>query len=1067
MRSIVVLALLCLLPVSVLGQDSAGGTGSNSPDGADKPDRFAAESVVHERLSTVYRFAADGTGSREITVVSRILSEAAARQFGVVTIGFAGGNERVELDYVRVRKPDGSVVETPVADAQEMPQEVTRLAPFYSDLKEKQIPVRNLRVGDKLEYKARIIRTKADAPGEFWGQDSFGYGNSVVLEETIELRVPKGKYVKVWSPEYTPVTSEENGEIVYRWKGSQLEPTVKADGKANTKEVDPDGELPSVAWTTFKSWQDLGAWYRQLEADRVVADGDVKAKVAELIAGKTSDEEKIRALYTYVATQVRYIGVAFGVGRYQPHPAGEVLRNQYGDCKDKHTLLAAMLTSAGFHPEAVLIGAGIRFNQEVPSPAAFNHLITTLPLDGKQVWLDATSEIAPYRMLLPAIRDKQALVVPESGTANVDRTPASLPFAPFSRFIGRGTLTKEGTMKAHIEYTTRGDDEVVIRTVLRQVPPGQWDQFTQQFSQGIGFSGTTSHAEATRPDQTIDPEKLAYDYEREKTGDWDNYRILPLFPPVFITGVDEKNPPKKYPILLGEPRIETSVSTITLPDGWGAEPPKDVHEKTAFATFDKTYKIDHNMLTVERRVEILQNRVPAADWKTYKKWLDATVSEGESYVQLTSTGTKAGEKGPPAPGSNNEDAARLVKEAYNEIQRGEVNKAGKTLAEAEKINDKELDLWGTYGYMHFEKHEWDEAVEDYKKEVALYPNSGWYGSLAHAQMNGGHFDAALDTMRTQIKLHPSDTALAKGLAAMLLLTRQYDEVVASLQPLAANSPEDATLHMQLGIAQMRSGKTAEGTATLVATLKNASDAKLLNDGAYELANAGMELEIAEKSARKAVDLLTEESAKWAPATGSSMQMAKQQLLLAAWDTLGWVLFRQDKVDQAEGYVRASWLNRPRAEVGLHLGEIEEKKGHLSTALEFYELALASGNGPTPKGITLKGPDKVADQLHEREQALKRKGIIATAGDLQKLRTLPVGRFSGKNAYIEYTFVLNDGKMAELSKDKSFGAALPDADTIAKQADLAGWTPPGSTAKVLRKGMLNCHSNVCEFVVFPL
>ena len=100
----------------------------------------------------------------------------------------------------------------------------------------------------------------------------------------------------------------------------------------------------------------MGAWYRGLEADRVVADADVKAKVAELIAGKTGDEEKARALYDYVATQVRYIGVAFGVGRYQPHPASEVLRNQYGDCKDKHTLLAAMLTAAGLHPEPVLIG---------------------------------------------------------------------------------------------------------------------------------------------------------------------------------------------------------------------------------------------------------------------------------------------------------------------------------------------------------------------------------------------------------------------------------------------------------------------------------------------------------------------------------------------------------------------------------------------------------------------------------------------------------------------------------------------------------------------------------------
>lgn len=170
MRSIV--GLLCILPVLAWGQGSSqGGStgGGKSTVTVATADKYAAESVVHERASTVFRNAADGTGSREITLVSRMQSEAAARQFGVVVFPFTGSNEHIEIEYVRVRKPDGSIVETPASDAQEMPQEVTRLAPFYSDLKEVQIPVRNLRMGDKLEYKARIIRTKPEVPNEFWG----------------------------------------------------------------------------------------------------------------------------------------------------------------------------------------------------------------------------------------------------------------------------------------------------------------------------------------------------------------------------------------------------------------------------------------------------------------------------------------------------------------------------------------------------------------------------------------------------------------------------------------------------------------------------------------------------------------------------------------------------------------------------------------------------------------------------------------------------------------------------------------------------------------------------------
>ncbi len=405
-------------------------------------DQYAGESAVLERSDVVYSMAADGTGSVLRTVVVRVQSEAAVKELGIIGIAFAGASQRVEFQYARVRRPDGTVVETPVGDAQEVPAEVTRQAPFYSDLKEKQLPIRSLRVGDKLEWQARVVISKAEAPGQFWGQETEA-DNGVILEQSVELRVPKDKTVKVWSPTLKPVESVAGEERVYRWTDSQTKPTTgkeaEAEAEAKKKKVftpeqeldAKEGKLPTIAWTTFPSWEAVGAWYRGLEGDRMVASAEVKAKVAEVTAGKTTEEEKVRAVYGYVATQVRYIGVAFGVGRYQPHRAEEVLENQYGDCKDKHTLLAAMLGVLGVKTDAVLIGAGIRFNPDVPSPASFNHLITLATVGGQPVWLDATAEVAPYRMLVAPIRDHSALAIPETGVARVEKTPAELPFKPF------------------------------------------------------------------------------------------------------------------------------------------------------------------------------------------------------------------------------------------------------------------------------------------------------------------------------------------------------------------------------------------------------------------------------------------------------------------------------------------------------------------------------------------------------------------------------------------------------------------------------------------------------------
>ena len=112
------------------------------------------------------------------------------------------------------------------------------------------------------------------------------------------------------------------------------------------------------------------------------------------------------------------------IGRYQPHTASEVLADQYGDCKDKDTLLEALLRAKGFSTSPALVGAGIAPVPEVPSPAMFNHVITTVNLPGGRIWLDSTPMVSPYRYLGAIIRDQKALVVPADGPATLETTPA-------------------------------------------------------------------------------------------------------------------------------------------------------------------------------------------------------------------------------------------------------------------------------------------------------------------------------------------------------------------------------------------------------------------------------------------------------------------------------------------------------------------------------------------------------------------------------------------------------------------------------------------------------------------
>jgi transglutaminase-like putative cysteine protease len=232
-----------------------------------------------------------------------------------------------------------------------MAAEITRQAPFYSDLHEKHVAVKGLSVGDVLEYRVLEHTTKPLAPGQFWTDYHFTH-DQIVLDEQLEISVPLGREVKIKSATLQPEISEAGGYRICLWRNTNLQHKDEKNEKREAieqvwRQARGRQPQPDVLMSSFASWEDVGRWYGALQEDRVKPTPEITAKAAELTKNAPNDEAKLHALYSYVSTQFHYIGVAFGIGRYQPHSAAEVLANQYGDCKDKHTLLASLLAAVG------------------------------------------------------------------------------------------------------------------------------------------------------------------------------------------------------------------------------------------------------------------------------------------------------------------------------------------------------------------------------------------------------------------------------------------------------------------------------------------------------------------------------------------------------------------------------------------------------------------------------------------------------------------------------------------------------------------------------------------------
>jgi tetratricopeptide (TPR) repeat protein len=1062
----------------VAGQSKAWGTGVGAKD------VWSAEPLVVVQSDTTYQMAADGTETVVRTAVARVQSESALKELGVLSLRFASKSQHVEWVYARVRHQDGSVTETRVNGALEVNEAVTREAPFYSDLKDSQLPLKDLRVGDQLEWQAKVVRTVAEAPGAFWGAKSFAK-DVVVLEETLRLEVPKGVAVTVWSPTQKPVESDADGKHTWVWTSSNLKPTVGAEAEA-AKEADKkrvrtaaeelderEGKLPDVAWTTFPSWAAVGAWYRGLEGERMVPDAEIKAKVAQLTAGKATQVEKVQAVYAYVATQIHYIGVAFGIGRYQPHSAADVLANQYGDCKDKHTLLASMLAALGLKPDAVLIGAEVRFNEAVPSPAAFNHAITRVDLDGKPVWLDTTAEVAPFGMLVATLRDENALVIPDTGPARVEKTPANAPFPQFIHLEATGSLNEEGMSESKFVVTFRGDEEVLVREAYRESSPSAYNDVTQGLVGFMGFGGKVSQVEVSPPDDTTAPMKVSFTYKREKVGDWPNLRTLAQLAPVMLPRPDLKDPPR-VGFELGPVRTEVSKAEMKLPAGWTAELPEAQHVQGAYATYDTKYRYDKGVLYAERTVQVLKPRVPLSDWKTYSKWAEEADIGSEPYVQLARavapTGVKGkGSKSVIAVTGSDGDAGALVKEASTDLARRDFGAAEAALNKAKELNPKQAWLWSTYGYMSTLRGETETAIADYKREVVLYPNAlTVYSYLADAQFEAGEVKDANETLRTWALQDPQNPAAPARLVNFLLWEGKPKDAVATAEAALVHLPADAEtdrLKVLLGKAQLAAGLKEKGRETLANLLRESEDAGTLSESAFELANAGLELQLAETGARKAMGKLEIETNGWTLDESYDTLYAQTATLQATWDTMGWVLFREGKLEAARSYVEASWRGRQTTDAGRHLGDIAAARGDKNAALEDYEMARVTIDpySSIEARATQAAKEK---ELNSKIDLLQQTGTASTLTDaaeaLQKLRTLPLGAAGGLKGAAWYKLLVSEGRVlrAEPTGQQSVTGG---ADRL-KKIDFKTFFPADSKAKLMLVGLLDCRQTVCQFVL---
>jgi len=391
----------------------------NAPGQEEYPNAGAIILLDDEK----FEILPDYTATDETHFIVKILNDR-GKHYGEVELDYDSTYEKVELEYARTIRPDGTIV--PVGDKHI--RDVSRYLnyPLYSNARVKIISMPEVTEGAIIEYKARWDINKLVNKKDFSHHYGIqGYEPYLNQKLTVVVPVSYEFNFKSYNPghtnynvDFSPEIKEAGDKRIYIWEFKNAPEIIEEPSMPPWQEI-----VPSLSLSSFKRWEDIYDWWWNLAKDKVNVDKEIERKVRELTKDKKTQEEKVRAIYHWAASKVRYVAVEYGQAGFEPHSAIEIFKNKYGDCKDQAMLLIAMLRCSGISAHPVLIGTrGCWVLDEEFPVLTFNHAIVAAEVDGKTVFLDPTAETASFGDLPPSDQDRKVLVFYESGE-RIEKTP--------------------------------------------------------------------------------------------------------------------------------------------------------------------------------------------------------------------------------------------------------------------------------------------------------------------------------------------------------------------------------------------------------------------------------------------------------------------------------------------------------------------------------------------------------------------------------------------------------------------------------------------------------------------
>jgi len=607
-------------------------------EAAPTPDKYPQAGALILLCDEKIEVTAQNTQVSSLHYIVKILNERGKDDFSETQIGYDSTYDRVELEYARTIKPDGTVIDVGTRHIRDVSKYLN--FPLYSNARVYIISFPEITEGASIEYKIKIHRNQLINKKDFivsyplQAQEPIIAANlSIILprQRAIHIKTLNDKY-NDFGANLKPEIQPEKDNLIYSWHFENIPQIIPESNMPANIEINP-----TMLASTFSSWQEVYDWWWKLSQDKIKADASIKDKVRELISEQNSEEAKIKAIYNFCAKEIRYVAVEYGQAGHEPHNASDIFKNKYGDCKDQAILLVTMLREAGFTAWPVLIPTRecYNLNEDFPS-VLFDHCIAAVSVNpvrnakaikadnnisdgvkGKIVFMDPTAETCSFGDLPADDQGRQVLIFKEDGYA-IEKTPLYPAEHNLVKQHLKMKINGGETIAAEKSIFSYGVYDQAQRYWMLYTPPELIQESLKEKIQGISIGATLDSYNIKNLDDLNTPVILNYAFRGlEYFTIAGKVRIMPQMASLNTSLVAKAQ--RRYPIEFPVLDIKETIFEIEIPGNFVIKyMPASITEESPWLKLMVEYEQKNNKIYFTEKIELKKNIISQEDYPDFK-----------------------------------------------------------------------------------------------------------------------------------------------------------------------------------------------------------------------------------------------------------------------------------------------------------------------------------------------------------------------------------------------------------------------------------------------------------------